>query len=577
MGKRVPRTRATKAARTTEDATTAEERADERAAENEGARAWGALVPPATVDELHGFVEKVMGVRLVREARMRGHAAPMDYIAHTFFEGRLGKFAGQEPDCVLRANRGGGKTFLGALASLLDMLFKPGVQIRLLGGSLEQSQRMHEHLKALVGSPGVRELIGAGAARVTARKVVLKNGSVAEVLAASQTSVRGTRVQKVRCDEVDLFDPEVWEAAQLTTRSMDCAGPWGDEVRGSVEALSTMHRPLGLMWRIVNGTRERRGEATENAASAVPAASRPVLRWGVLDVLEDCGHRHKCAGCALEPECAGAAKLPRSVGPGGHVRVSDARRMKSRVGRATWESEMLCLKPGRTDAVFPEFDTDVHVVSDDAAAGPFVNLVAGMDFGFRAEAVLLLAGVDAEGVVTVIREHAAAGVRVVEHARMLKEWLSEIGRERHERGEGDGLPAVLTMIGVDPAGRARSDQTGESSIDVLKTEGFTVRSRASRIEAGIALVRARLEPAWSRVSVDRADASSGGRSTPKLRVCRSCTRLIECLTRYRYPESNPEATEPKKDGFDHACDALRYMLVNMEGRSSGREGVRVWW
>ena len=43
--------------------------------------------------------------------------------------------------------------------------------------------------------------------------------SPAGVLAQSQRSVRGLRVQKLRCDEVELFDPAVWEAAQLTTRS----------------------------------------------------------------------------------------------------------------------------------------------------------------------------------------------------------------------------------------------------------------------------------------------------------------------------------------------------------------------
>ena len=37
-------------------------------------------------------------------------------------------------------------------------------------------------------------------------------------------SVRGTRVQKLRCDEVELFTPEVWDAVQLTTQSKLCGG-----------------------------------------------------------------------------------------------------------------------------------------------------------------------------------------------------------------------------------------------------------------------------------------------------------------------------------------------------------------
>ncbi|MEL6796140.1 MAG: hypothetical protein AAFO89_04875 [Planctomycetota bacterium] len=40
--------------------------------------------------------------------------------------------------------------------------------------------------------------------------------------------------------------------------------------------------------------------------------------------------------------------------------------------------------------------------------------------------------------------------------------------------------------------------------------------------------------------------------------------LIEALERYHYPEDRPEATEPVKDGFDHAADALRYLVINLD-------------
>ena len=81
-----------------------------------------------------------------------------------------------------------------------------------------------------------------------------------EVGAQSDRSVRGMRVQKLRCDEVELFDREVWQAAQLTTRSLDVnTKPRSHEdarrtnVRGTVEVFSTMHRPHGLMQEILEG------------------------------------------------------------------------------------------------------------------------------------------------------------------------------------------------------------------------------------------------------------------------------------------------------------------------------------
>ena len=154
-------------------------------------------------------------------------------------------------DCVVWANRGGGKTFLGAVATMLDLVFKPGIQVRILVCSLEQSKRMQDHLTRLFEHERLAPLLKPGRAGRAARSVTLANGSRAEILAASETSVRGVRVQKVRCDEVELFTPSLWRAVQLTTRSLNVSGPWGPTVRGSIEALSTMHLPYGIMWDLV--------------------------------------------------------------------------------------------------------------------------------------------------------------------------------------------------------------------------------------------------------------------------------------------------------------------------------------
>ena len=55
------------------------------------------------------------------------------------------------------------------------------------------------------------------------------------------------RVQKVRCDEIELFEEPVRQAAQLTTRSLEGAYP----IVGAVEVFSTMHKPGGLMQKIL--------------------------------------------------------------------------------------------------------------------------------------------------------------------------------------------------------------------------------------------------------------------------------------------------------------------------------------
>ena len=83
----------------------------------------------------------------------------------------------------------------------------------------------------------------------------------------------------------------------------------------------------------------------------------------------------------------------------------------------------------------------------------------------------------------------------------------------------------------------------------LKKAGMSVRSRRLSVAEGIELTRARLK----------------GPRGPRLFIHKRCERLIECLQRYHYPTDRPESTEPdKRDGFDHAVDALRYLVVNLD-------------
>src|SRR5262249_22729108 len=123
------------------------------------------------------------------------------------------------PDCVVWSCRAGGKTFLAALATALDLLFKPEIQVHILAGSLEQAQRMYAYLKSMfLRTQLARHVKG----RITARGLALKNGSAVAIMSHSERSVRGVHPQKIRCDEVELITPEVFDAAQLATQSRLC-------------------------------------------------------------------------------------------------------------------------------------------------------------------------------------------------------------------------------------------------------------------------------------------------------------------------------------------------------------------
>jgi hypothetical protein len=205
-----------------------------------------------------------------------------------------------------------------------------------------------------------------------------------------------------------------------------------------------------------------------------------------------------------------------------------------------------------------------------------------MDFASRSESVVLLAGITHDGVICVLREHCRKAALVADHLDALDRWRAErLFRRATELGDSPATPP-LDFIGIDPAGNARNDQTGDTNTQLLATRAYPAKFRASRIGEGIRLVRARLAPAWSPARVPPCSAwgpsssssSSSPATVPRLLIHSSCTRLIECLTRYRYDENKPESLEPLKDGTDHACDALRYMILNLD--SPHRMEVRAW-
>ena len=87
---------------------------------------------PTTPDELHRFMQACLGLRIPRVRGGGGEErGPFAYVCDAYFD--------VPGDAVVWANRGGGKTMLGAAATLLDLLFKPGIDIRILGGSRAQT------------------------------------------------------------------------------------------------------------------------------------------------------------------------------------------------------------------------------------------------------------------------------------------------------------------------------------------------------------------------------------------------------------------------------------------------------
>ena len=471
--------------------------------------------PPTDEDSLYAWITQNTGLCIPRKAICPHHNSPFDYIRAAYLD---------EADMVVWAPRGGGKTTLGALATLLDIVHKPSCQVRILGGSMEQSLRMWEQLLPMIESAAADKLAGT----VRARAAKLTNGSGVAVLAQSQRSVRGQRVQRLRCDEVELFEPSVWRAAQMVTRSRTLeemqklsGGAFNRPIRGSIEALSTMHEPYGLMQEIVDQAQ---------------LAGRRVIKWCLLDVLEKCVGR-ECDSCGLLPECKGAAREAE-----GFLRIDDALAMKRRVSRETWEAEMLCLRPSRKDAVFPQFKTEIHVSEIDwwsSAGESGIKRALGVDFGYRNPFVCLWILSDVAGRVYVMDEYVSREKALEAHALALK--------ARHS-GYSD--------IFCDPAGNATNSQTSRSDVEVLRQMGFRVSAKGTRVQDGIDAIKTALQPALGEVT---------------LRIHPRCRELIRSLECYHYKRDDGRETPDKDNINDHCIDALRYYFV---GRPKTSEGAK---
>jgi hypothetical protein len=509
-------------------------------------------------------------MRLPNRPTCPGHCTPLDYLDHVFFE------RGNPADTVVWACRGGGKTMIGALATLLDLLFKPGIQIRILGGSRDQSERMYTYLCTLI-TEGFQDLLQGKIAR---KGFSLANGSKVEILTQSQTSVRGTRVQKMRCDELELFNEKVWTAAQLTTRSIWIAedpsarssgfsragiaseaahanhadAPPPKIIHGAVEVFSTLHRPNGLMSKLVTraATPLNRLPATLDQTSA--PGTRKIFAWCIWDVVGKCRESdRKCDTCLLLPDCQSRARRGT-----GFVPIVDVLSFHERSPRATWEAEMLCHIPYPEDQVFAAFRKLVHVrafpaarvepgqsITESARTFRVESVVAGIDYGWQKFVCLWLAMLrDAAG-----RRAVWALDEYVMPQRALDGHIAALLARPAWKSAEPWKPSVFYG---DVAGRQHDAHTGISSEALLRNAGIAVKSRPMKIEEGIAALNRLIEPheTWGRPT-----------PAPRFFVDPRCANLIDALSNYEMKEG-----KPVKDGeHDHLIDALRYAVAGHDG------------
>jgi hypothetical protein len=223
-----------------------------------GLTADDLVIPqPRTDDELLDLTERYLGVRIPRAAVCAGHVAPATAFCDAYFA--------RQPWQVWWAARGvGGKSMMLATLVWMETLTLR-CSASVLGGSGEQSARVHDYLRGFWLRPNVPH--AALASDPSQRRTTLRWGNHVEAQLASPRSVRGAHPPRLRIDEADECEWAIVEAArgQPMTR---------DGVESNVVFSSTLQHADGTMVRLMN-------EAA--------VAGMPVHKWCYRESMEPHG------------------------------------------------------------------------------------------------------------------------------------------------------------------------------------------------------------------------------------------------------------------------------------------------
>jgi len=437
-----------------------------------------------------------LGIRVPDRRICEGHSAPLDYLEHAFLD--------RGGNALVWACRGGGKTMLAAILTVLESVFERGLDTRILGGSLGQSRFMYEYVRRFLLSDAWRR----DTRKVTRSYAKLRNGSRIKILPASDRAIRGVHVPRLRLDEIDEFRGDLFEAALLLPQSTE-------RFPARVEMLSTLHRPFGIMSDLVDQVADK---------------GLQLFKWCLWEVIEHCRDR-SCSRCPLSDDCQGKAKRAR-----GYYSIDDAVAKKRLVSDEAWQSEMLCLRPSREGLFYKQYNEDMHVPTEPISYDPSMELYRTFDWGVNGPTVCLWIQVDGDGRVYVIDELYQSGIAVSDMAQ--------------------GVRSYEEMRGYRNVIRSYCDPTGLSYIMEFQKEGIPCQGR--REDGGRSNVR------FEGFETVRRFLKLDENGRPRMLVSPRCVNVRREFRTYHYPQTrfglNPSEEPAKVD--DHAMDALRYFFVS---------------
>jgi hypothetical protein len=455
-----------------------------------------------------------------------GHSAPLDFLTAWIYD--------RPAISLVHGPRGGGKSYLRALATHFDSIRYANHSTRILGGSLAQSKQVYNALRSFEDK--APDLFRSFAAE----RSVYINGSDVEILAASSKSVRGPHVPTLALDEVDEIDSDLREAAMgmCMTRS---------PARGMISMTSTWHKVAGPM---------------ANLVDLAVSGAFPIWRFCAFEVLEECppdrsGERlENCPACPLVSWCHdtpdGRPKAKRSAG---HYTIDSLIQKVQATSRRTFEADYLCKGPRAEGLWFSEFDHGN--VSDLAVFDPRLELHLAVDPGATTGAVFFQVSKRTDPFTGIEQ----AEVRVIADGLLENRPAEEVARELRELARtrfGDRIDRLT----IDSAGGART-AVGPKVIELYALGGLGEPRFWPKYAGSVRDQLALLE--------SLVKAADGRRS---LLIHPSCKPTIQAFENYRRAKRGGQWQDYPEDPqhpHEDLMDALRGGVASALPR--GRDGL----
>lgn len=197
-------------------------------------------LPIRTETDLRDYVTSAFGVTIPATQVCPEHSTPWRAFADAYFA--------RHPVDVWIGSRGfGGKSYMLALLGLVEAQTLR-IDVNVLGGSGEQSKRVHDYMHEFWNLPTApRQLLASDPAETRTRLVW---GNTVMALKASQASVRGPHPVRLKIDECDTVELDILDAALGQPMSKD-------GVTSHTVLSGTHHVPDGTMTEILKRAAEK--------------------------------------------------------------------------------------------------------------------------------------------------------------------------------------------------------------------------------------------------------------------------------------------------------------------------------